>query len=198
MWAKKNFRLIVMIATDNKVSWIWIRKLNKKHLKNHTLSVYVITIQSQGQVGSDENWPWEQDMQFYLSDASLTSNYTHDISVSKDKLQSKHLFTALPTRPVYPLQVFWVLQPAKKCNLWPKSVIVNTLPASSSAYSLTEWHDENLDNWVRDTTCVLNKNKFSRWGGLSVLFVGTTFKLQDNIQATETVCATQHVYTTMP
>ena len=95
-------------------------------------------------------------------------------------------------RPVYPLRV---LQPAKKCNLWPKSVICEHPSGIIQSISLSEWHNENLDNCVHDT-CVLNKNKFSRWRGLLSFICGTTSKLQDNIQATETVCVTQHVYTT--
>ena len=48
---------------------------------------------------------------------------------------------------------------------------MNTLPASSS---LTQW---KFDNCVHDTTCVLNKNKFSRWGGL------LSFICRHNLQA---------------
>ena len=51
---------------------------------------------------------------FYLSDSRVTSYYTNDISISMDKLQSKHLFTALPTQTCLPLTSIWSTSTGKK------------------------------------------------------------------------------------
>ena len=45
--------------------------------------------------------------------------------------------------------------------------------ASSSTYTIQPHrHNENLDNYMRDTTGVLYKNQFSRWGGLLSFICG--------------------------
>ena len=127
--------------------------------------MYVITIQR-------TNWiRWELTMrtEHAVSSTSQIPVWPHITPTTSALVwtsYSLNIFSqpCLP-RPVYPLQVFGVLQPAKKCNLWPKSVICEHPSSITHSISLIEWHNENLDNCVRDA-CVLNKNKFSRWGGL--------------------------------
>ena len=70
----------------------------------------------------------------------------------------------------------------KKCNLRPKSVICGEHPSGIIQHTQPQWHNEILDNCVHNTTCVL-KNKFSKWGGLSVGGVDLSFICGHNFQA---------------
>ena len=138
--------------------------------------MYVITIQR-------TNWiRWELTMrtEHAVSSTSQIPVWPHITPTTSALVwtsYSLNIFSqpCLP-RPVYPLQVFGVLQPAKKCNLWPKSVICEHPSSITHSISLIEWHNENLDNCVRDA-CVLNKIKFSRWGGLLSFICGHNLQI---------------------
>ena len=75
-------------------------------------------------------------------------------SIWTSKIVTVKTTTMYTIRPVCPLQVFGVLQLAKKCHLRPKSVICGE---HRSSIIQPHWHNKNLDNCVHDTTCTQQK-----------------------------------------